>query len=178
MTYEIELRALLTEEKYKQLLSKFSAELKLIEQDTVHTTRYSPGDIRFRSSNKMMEIVQKQGDPTKLNRKEKVTPVKTKKEFEARQELLKKQGYKAHPSWVKHKAEFHYPYKGFDYLICLQHIEKFAHILEVEFMSKESDSGVHAPNIKAIIREFNLEPVEPKKFMKMIYKYRKVNKTV
>ena len=37
---------------------------------------------------------------------------------------------------IKHKQEFIYNFKGFDYIICLQYIEELAYILEVEYLGQ------------------------------------------
>ena len=92
------------------------------------------------------------------------------------QEALKKQGYKADPPWTKHKKEFIYPYGGFEYIVCLQHIENFAKILEVEFMDQMPDIEIHEPNIREVIKQLGLEPIDSAEFIKKIDKYIKDNK--
>jgi len=176
MMHEIELKALLTEGQYSNISKKLVSELKLINKETVHTTRYRPGDIRLRFSDKMFEMVEKQGDPTHGSRKEKVTKIKNREAFEFKKTELEKKGYKADPSWITHKQEFIYQYNGFEYTICLQHTENFAYILEVEFMSKEKDNGLHEPNIRAIMLKLGLEPIVPEDFNRKIQEYIEANK--
>ncbi len=174
MTHEIELKALLSEEQHKELIEKLSS-FKLINEDSIHTTRYRPGDIRLRFSKKMFEMVEKQGDVTQLSRKEIVTKIETKEEFEAKKKDLEESGFKADPSWIKHKKEFAYPYNGFEYIVCLQHIENFAYILEVEFMADEDDVELHEPNIRAIMMKLGVEIIEPEEFKNKIDEYIKAN---
>jgi adenylate cyclase class IV len=174
LTHEIELKALLTEEKYKELIGKLSS-FKLINEDTIHTTRYRPGDIRLRFSDKMFEIVEKQGDPTQISRKEIITKIAGKEEFEAKKKELEESGFKADPSWIKHKKEFAYPYNGFEYIVCLQHVENFAYILEVEFMADKDDVELHEPNIRAIMMRLGVELIEPEEFKNKIDEYIKAN---
>ena len=176
MVYEIELKALLTKEQYHGLLDRLTNEFKLINEDTIHTTRYRPGDIRFRYSPKICEIVQKEGDPTMICRKETREDVNDRDELRRREEALKAQDYKPDPPWIKHKKEFLYPYNGFDYVVCLQDIENFAYILEVEFMSNTPDLKTHEPNIRAVTKELSLEPIEPVEFLRMIQEYIETNR--
>ena len=174
MTHEIELKALLSEEKYKELIETLSS-FKLIDEDSIHTTRYRPGDIRLRFSKKMFEMVEKQGDITQISRKEIVTKIESKEEFEAKKKDLEESGFKADPSWIKHKKEFAYPYNGFEYIVCLQDIENFAYILEVEFMADEDETELHEPNIRAIMMKLGVEVIEPEDFKNKIDEYIKAN---
>jgi uncharacterized protein YjbK len=50
--YEIELKSLLTKEQYEQLSKILPEKMKKINEETIHTTRYRPGDIRLRHSDK------------------------------------------------------------------------------------------------------------------------------
>ena len=170
MVYEIELKAVLTKDQYHSLLERLSAEFQLINEDTIHTTRYRPGDIRFRTSPKICEIVQKEGDPTQICRYEHKDSM-DRERFESLKSLFESSGYKPDPPWVKHKKEFHYHYNGFNYVICLQDIENFACILEVEFMTKTPDVKTHEPNLRAIIKELGLEPIEPAEFLRLMQQY-------
>lgn len=73
--YEIELKALLSEEQYHRLYFELPQKMRMINEETIHTTRYRPGDIRLRHSDKTLEIVCKDGDPTKVCRKEVKIPL-------------------------------------------------------------------------------------------------------
>ncbi|MBW2996589.1 hypothetical protein KY332_04800 [Candidatus Woesearchaeota archaeon] len=176
MKHEIELKALLTPEQHKELIEKLSSEFKLINEESVHTTRYKPGDIRLRFSHNMFEMVEKQGDVSQGSRKEKVTKLNNKEELELKRKELEEKGYEAYPSWITHKKEFMYPYNGFDYTLCFQHTENFAHILEVEFMTEEDDSAIHEPNIRAIMMKLGVKPINPEEFKEMIKDYIDKNK--
>ncbi|MEE9526018.1 MAG: hypothetical protein V3V78_05425 [Candidatus Woesearchaeota archaeon] len=176
MKHEIELKALLTKEQHKELIEKLSSEFKLINKESVHTTRYKPGDIRLRFSNKTFEMVEKQGDVSQGSRKEKVTKLANKEEFELKKKELDEK-YEAYPSWITHKQEFIYPCNGFEYTLCFQHTENFAHILEVEYMSEEDDLAIHEPNIRTIMLKLGVSPINPEDFKKRIQEYIEKNKT-
>ncbi|MFH1398929.1 MAG: hypothetical protein ABIG95_02365 [Candidatus Woesearchaeota archaeon] len=173
--YEMEYKALLSKEQYTQLLNRLFAEKKLINADVIYTLKFKP-DLRLRHSPKIAEIVCKEGDPTKLCRKEISIPLRNKNEIEYFNQLFQLMGLEHDPPWIKHKHEFLYSYKGYDYIACVQHIENFAYILEVEFCSMTRHIGAHKDNIRAIIRELGCEPITPKEYTQKIEEYIKQNK--
>ena len=81
------------------------------------------------------------------------------------------EGMGADPKWVKHKQEFVTQISGYNYVICLQEIENFGYLLEVERMSEVNDSEIHVPNLQQIIKGFDLEPIEPKEFQAKVRDY-------
>lgn len=174
--YEIEMKALLSQKEYNRLYNELPNEMKLINEETINTTRYYPGDLRLRHSDKTIEVVCKEGDPTKICRKEVRIPLSSKEKLDHFAQVFELMELKTHPSWVKHKREFEYNFKGHNYIICLQHIENFAYILEVEFLSEKDDSDFHEPNLKAIIEELGCEPIDPEDFSTRISQYIKENK--
>jgi hypothetical protein len=56
--------------------------------------------------------------------------------------------------------------------VCLQHIENFAYILEVEFIADVNNFFTHEPNIREIIKELGCEPINPIDFLKRVDEYR------
>lgn len=174
--YEIEMKSILSKEKYEQLAKELPSKMKVINEEKIHTTKYTPGDIRLRYSDKMFEIVCKEGDATKVCRKEIRLPLHTKEQLDKFGEMLTLMNFKPDPSWTKNKIEFEYFLNGFPYVICLQNIENFQYILEVEHMSEKDDSEIHKPNLVKIIKELGCEPIEPKEFSKRIAKYIQENK--
>jgi hypothetical protein len=169
--YEIELKSLLTEEKYKQLQINLPKKFKIINEETIHTTRYKPGDIRLRHSDKTIEIVCKEGDPTKICRKEVKIPLASLKQLEYFKEVFSLINLRTDPPWTKNKWEFECRMGKFNYIICLQHIHNFAYILEVEFLSETDTSKIHEPNLKKILKELGCEPIDPKEFSERIKEY-------
>ncbi len=174
--YEIELKTLLTEEQFNRLHSELPKKMKLINTESIHTTRYRPGDVRLRHSDKTTEIVCKDKDPTTICRKEIVIPLGSIKELEHFSQMLDLLEFKPDPPWLKHKKEFEHRMNGYSYVVCLQHIEKFAYIMEVEFLSQNDDSAIHEPNLRRIIKELGCEPIEPKDFADRINQYIQTNR--
>lgn len=174
--YEIELKSLLTEEQYRKLKENLPQRMKVINLETIHTTRYRPGDVRLRHSDKTLELVGKQGDATQICRKEIKIPLASKEKIDHLAQVFSLLELQPDPPWTKHKVEFEHKYNGFTYIVCLQHIENFGYILEVEFLSPNDDSRIHEPNLRKIIDELGCKPIEPQEFSKKIEEYIKQNK--
>jgi len=174
--YEIELKAILTPEDYQRLYDELPQRMRLINEETIHTTRYRPGDIRLRHSDRTLEIVCKQADVTRVSRKEVRIPLATREKLDYFAQLLELSKFHPDPPWTKHKREFEYPFQGFTYIVCLQHIKNFAYILEVEFLSETDDAATHEPNLKAILTELGCEVINPPEFHTRIEEYIATNK--
>jgi len=176
MVFEIEMKALLSEEQYNQLKQELPQRMCQINEDTIHTTRFRPGDVRLRHSNKIKEVVCKEGDATTVSKKEISLVLPTTEHLEKLAQIFEILGLKSYPSWISHKQEFEYEFNGYNYVVCLQHIENFAYILEVEFISEDDDKHIHEPNLKAIIKELGCEPINNEQFSEQIKKYIEENK--
>ncbi len=174
--YEIELKSLLSKEQYDRLHAELPKKMKMINEETIHTTRYRPGDTRLRHSDKTTEIVCKEGDPTKICRKEVKIPLVSKEKLDYFAQVFDLLNMKFDPPWIKDKREFEYSVNGFNYIICLQHIHNFAYILEVEFLSDTDTSQIHEPNLRKIMAELGCEPIEPKDFSERIKQYIETNR--
>ncbi len=170
------MKALLSEDQYQELYRTLPQKMQEINTETIHTTRYRPGDVRLRKSPKTLELVCKEGDVTKIARKEIKIPLDSTETVDHMAFVLDMLQFKADPPWTKHKKEYTFHYRGFDYVVCLQHIEKFAYILEVEFLSDKDDSAIHEPNLRAIIKYLGAEPINPQDFSEKIKRYIKENK--
>jgi len=166
--FEIELKSLLTKEEYDRLFNELPKKAKLINEETINTTRYRPGDVRLRHSDKTLEVVCKEGDPTKICRREVVIPLADKNQIDHFAQVFDLLQFKPDRPWEKYKLEFEHDYNGFKYILCLQNIKDFAYILEVEFISEEDTSHIHEPNLRAIISNLGLEPIEPAEFTRRI----------
>jgi hypothetical protein len=173
--YEIELKSILDRKGYNHLRLELPRRMKPLNEEIIHTTRYRPGDVRLRYSNKRAEIVCKEGDPTKICRLETRITLASKEALQPIHNLLSTLGYRPDPPWTKHKIEFEQRLKGFRYIICLQDIKDFTFLLEVEHLSLKDDSRVHEPNLKSIIRNLGLEPINPEEFTKRIENYIRTN---
>ena len=174
--YEIELKALITKEQYEKFSETLPKEYTKINDDLIHSTRYRPGDIRLRYSNRIFELVHKSGDPTYIVRKETKLSFDNKEDFDKMCDLFNELNLQQDPPWVKLKQEFEIQLDGFKYIICLQNIKDFAYIIEVEYLSETEDYIVHERNIRSIFKRLNIEPIDPKDFNDRITKYIVANK--
>ncbi|MBW3003506.1 hypothetical protein KY328_03525 [Candidatus Woesearchaeota archaeon] len=166
---EIEIKALLTKEKYDELKLFLNEEYKKVNQDKITTFRFRPKDVRVRYSDKINEIVFKDGDPTVHARDEVSVNLGSVDDCHRMIEILRMLGFKDDPSWVKVKDEFIVERCGYEYTLSLQFIENFAYILEAEIMA--DDASLHVPVLKEILRSLGCEPIEPEEFKEKIKDY-------
>jgi hypothetical protein len=171
MTKEIEIRALLTKEKYEQLKSLLPQKFKQITEDKVTTIKFQPPDVRIRFSDNFQEIVYKSGNSTHDSRKEISVKLNSKEDCEKMIEILRNTGLKEEPQWFQHKQEFLYDNK---YTLSLQHIKNFAYILEAEII--DEDETLHLPILKQILTNLGCEPIDKEQFKVKIEEYIKNNK--
>ena len=170
--YEIEIKALITKEMYEQFALVLPKKYKLLSEETTMTFRYRPYDIRLRSSDKeTYEFIYKEGDPTTLSRKEIIVPLPSEQSLKNMRIVLSNIGFKQDPPCKKHKIEVEYPFNGFNYIVCAQHIENFAFLLEVEHLSDKDDSQIHRPNLVQIIENLGAKPINPEDFSQKINEY-------
>lgn len=169
-TFEIELKAILSFEQYQRLLVELPKRMQFLKKDTVYTTRYRPGDVRLRKSSLGFELVCKQGDVTDMTRKEMCIPLSP-DQAEGISHVFDVLGFKSDPSWTQHKTAFQTKVGDFTYSVCLQHIEQFAYLLEVEHLSTHNDSAIHEPVIRTIIEQAGCKPLNPIEFSRQIEQY-------
>lgn len=173
--YEIEMKALLSQEQYDSLRLELPKHNKLVTKETLHTKKFKTredNDIRLRYSEQRYELVYKKGHATDLARKEITIKLASKQELDNFATVLRILDFAEDPSWITHRMDFEYPYEGHIYSVSLQDTENFAKILEVEFASiNEEDIGLHEKKIKAIITKLGCEPIKPQEFSEQINKY-------
>jgi len=176
--YEIEIKAVMNKDKYEELdrLLKSDSRFKMINKESINTEFYKADndkiDVRLRYSDKSMEIVCKKGLVTKNVRKEIKIPLPTIEHINHFRQIFDLLPVVSNPQTLKHKQEFLYNYGGYDYIICLQHIENFAYLLEVEFLSKTDNSAIHEKNLLDILKEFGLDVIDNEKFLIRVEDYK------
>jgi len=175
--YEIELKSLLDKEIYKFIKEKFAADQKFKHHNTerIETSFFKDdlkNDIRLRISDKTCELVYKKGLVNEFVRKEIKIPLAHSQKLEYLDEIFHNLEVRPERGTIKHKFEYLYNYNGYDYVVCLQYLEDFAYILEIEYLAKnETEAELHVPNIKNIFQELNLQIINGEKFMERVYRY-------
>jgi hypothetical protein len=169
--FEIELKSLLSEEQYKRLEDELPKKYKLINEDTIHTTKYAPGDYRLRHSDKVYEFINKEGYITSICRKKYKTTLNSMEELNSYIAVFENMELKPYKPWTKYKREFECKLGEHIYVICLQNIHGFAYILKVEYLSDEENKEVHEPNLRKIISDLGCEPITPKEFLDKLTEY-------
>lgn len=178
--YEIELKAILSKEKYEEInkILNSNQKYRLFNTETIKTTFYKSdgekNDIRLRKSDKTIEIVYKRGLMTKICRQELRIPLVSVEKLEYFGRVFDALPLEKQRPTIKHKQEFSYHFNGYDYVICLQYLEELAYILEVEFLGEsEEESKIHEPNLHAILKELGLSLIDGEKYTKRVNDYKK-----
>jgi adenylate cyclase class IV len=175
--FEIELKALLDKNKHAELdkLLEQDQKFKHFNTESIRTSFFKDpqrNDVRLRISDKTCELVYKKGLVREFCRKEIKIPLANKEKLDYLMEIFNNLQINPERGTLKHKKEYIYHYKGYDYIVCLQHLEDFAYLLEVEFLADtEEEAEIHVPNIKEIITELELKVIDGDKFMERIYDY-------
>ncbi|MBT3814297.1 AAA family ATPase [Candidatus Woesearchaeota archaeon] len=172
--HEIEIKCLLTPEEYRCLDRELNEGYQPLCKETVETLKFTPGDHRVRireGETTKYEVVIKEGDVVDHVRTEYSIHLEDEIMAEQVREGFASEGMGTDPKWVKHKQEFAAQMGGYDYVICLQEIENFGYLLEVEKMSSVDDSHIHVPNLKQIISNLGLEPIGPHEFQERVKDY-------
>jgi hypothetical protein len=172
MVKEVEIKSLLTEDKYKYLKTLLPHKFTKIDEDKVTTIKFRPADVRVRYSDKMREVVFKgKDDPAAIERNELSISLKDQEDCDKMISLLEGVGLSQHPSWTTHKQEFILTLDEHEYTLSLQHIEKFAYILEAEILTDNPEK--HIPKLKSILSGLGCEPIDPEDFREKVEEYRK-----
>ena len=175
--YEIELKALLNEAEYKRIdnLLANDSRFKLFNTESIKTSFFKDrekNDVRLRLSDKTCEFVYKKGLVKEYCRLEIKIPLQNKETLEHFIKVMRLLPLHAERGTLKHKKEYLYNYKGYDYVVCLQYLENFAYILEVEFLAETQDeSEMHIKNIQEIFDDLKVTVIDGEKFMDRVYQY-------
>jgi adenylate cyclase class IV len=182
--YEIELKAIFDKAKYDELdkLLNGDEKFKPLNKESITTEFFKADqdktDVRLRNSDKTIEIVCKKGLVTRSCRKEIRIPLESMDHLNHFCMIFDLLPLTKNPQTLKHKQEFLYNFNGYDYVVCLQHIENFAYLMEVEFMAEQDDSEIHEPNLLGILVEFGLKLIDDAKFLKRVEDYKKGINTI
>jgi len=170
MIKEIEVKALLSKNKYEELKKELPLRFSHKLTDSVKTVKFKP-DIRVRYSEKRKEIVFKgKDDPSKEVCEEITISLGSLEDCEKMITMLRGLGLKEHPSWMTHRDEFSTVINGQEYSLSLQHIPNFAYILEAEAMAENEDK--HLPILREIISSLGCKPLDKEEFTEKVMEYR------
>lgn len=175
--YEIELKGVLDKNLYDQLAQKFEQDerFKLINTESIKTKFFKDdkyNDVRLRLSDKTCELVYKKGLVKEFCRREIKIPLANKDKLDFLLEILRNLQLRPERGTMKHKKEYLYNYNGHDYVVCLQYLENFAYILEIEYLADDiNETDIHIPNIKNIFAELGIKVIDGEKFMQRVCDY-------
>ncbi|MBU2562002.1 MAG: hypothetical protein KKD17_06935 [Nanoarchaeota archaeon] len=166
---EVEIKALLTEERYRYLKTLLPHKFRKVYEDNITTVKFRPHDVRVRYSDRVREVVLKDVDPTKVSRNELTIRLNTVDDCHKMIALLESVGLQQHPSWTTERADFVCEKDCHEYTLSLQHIPNFAYLLEAEIMTDEPHK--HIPNLKKILSNLGCEPLDADQFKARINEY-------
>ena len=121
-------------------------------------------------------MVCKDGDATKMCRKELKLSFDTQEEFDNMSNIFKELRIQNDSVLLTHKQDFEYILDDIKYTISLQDIKNFAYVLEVEISTDDPNMPLHEKNIRTIFKELKVQAIEPKEFNDKITRYMWQNK--
>lgn len=167
---EVELRSLITEEKFSYLLDFFKKEAKYLGEDYQETYYFdSPQDLRIQKNNNFSKIWLKKGNMHDEQREE--IEIKFKKEdFPNLENLFLTLGYKVNIKWFRTRHTFLWD----DISVMLDYTKGYEYIIELEILSDEIDKEKSLKKLKEKMSELNIS-ITPKEEFNKKYTYYKNN---
>ena len=150
---EVELKVIISEEKYKELLEFFNKEGEFVKKD-YQETYYFEGDedLRIQKNDYFGKIVWKSGKIHDHHREE-IEVKFDKEDFEKMEKLFGFIGYLVEIKWFRNRHEF----KWKDIDITVDNTKGYAHIIELEKMSTEENKLKTEELLKERLKELGLE---------------------
>ncbi len=165
---ECEVRALITEEQYKALLSRLKKESEdLGEEEQVTYYFDSKEDLRIQQNTHYAKVWLKKGELHDDHREEIEIKV-PREDFEKLEQLFLALGYNVSIKWFRKRHSF----KWHDIDIALDHTRGYGFILEVEKITTVATQEETVAYLKAYLNELGLAPT-PKEEFDLKYQYYK-----
>ncbi|MBI2671885.1 CYTH domain-containing protein [Candidatus Woesearchaeota archaeon] len=163
---EVEVRSLISEERYKELIEFFKKECEIIKEDK-HETYYfdCEEDLRIYRTNSNSIVLLKKGKVHDYFREE--IEIKFKREdFEELEKLFSNLGFNVAVKWFRKRLEF----KWQDINVCLDYTKGYGYIIELEKMSDENEKETILNELKDKLKTLNIKITSKEEFNKK-YEY-------
>lgn len=167
MIKEVEIRSLITKERYDQLLDFFGRNGELVKVDD-QVTCYFDGDADFRiqQNNFFSKVTSKKGKVHDEHREE--IEIKFKKEdFEKLERLFRALGYDIEIKWFRKRHKF--SWQGIT--VCVDDTKGYGYIIELEKMSDDEEKELK--NLKEKLKSLKIELTPRQEFEKKFEYYKK-----
>jgi len=166
---EIEIRSFISEKQYKQLLSYFKSNSKLITDDIQETLYYDcPQDLRIQKNKYFSKIWLKKGNIHDDSREE--IEIHTDiDDFDELKKLFETLGYGIDIKWLRERKEF----KWNDINVCLDYSKGYGYIIELEVMGREEEREEVLKMLRGKLKELGIEETSKEEFNKEYENYKK-----
>ena len=167
---EVELRALIDEKKYHQLIDFFTHEAKLIKEDN-QTTHYFTWehDLRIQKNDFFSKIWMKKWQIHDDHREE--IEIKCDKgDFEKLEQLFLGLWYDTEIIWLRKRFQF--DWDGID--VSLDYTKGYGYIIELELLSTEEDKNTHLEILRKKFEKLEIA-ITPKDEFNQKYEFYKKN---
>lgn len=171
---EVEVRAFINDEKYKELESYFEKNAKLITEDE-QETHYLSGekDIRIQKNKNYAKIWMKHGQIHDDFREE--IEIKTEKEnFGELEKLFRALDYSTEIKWFRKRKEYIWE----DITVCLDNTKGYGKIIELEKMTNDKQKEQIHEFLKSKLSELKVELTPKEEFKNKYEDYKKNWKTL
>ncbi|MBX4196347.1 CYTH domain-containing protein [Candidatus Pacearchaeota archaeon] len=167
---EVEIRSLISQDKYDELISFFKQNSEFLGEDYQETHYFdSDQDLRIQKNNTFSKVWLKKGKIHDDHREE--IEIKCKKEdFEKLESLYHALGYKVSIKWFRNRHSF--DWNGI--VVALDHTKGYGHIIELEILSDEENKEKNLKLLKEKLASLNI-PLTPKEQFDVHFKNYKEN---
>lgn len=157
---EVEIRALVTKEKYAELRERLDAECEFSGEE--HQVSYyfdAPVDLRAQESDTYSKIWMKSGAMHEGSRKELELQF-AKQDIAVAKELFTALGFPVNIIWDRKRRT----YRSDDITICLDDTKGYGYIIEVELMSNEGEEGASRERLLALFKKYAVDETPKAEF--------------
>ncbi len=161
---EVEFRACLDENKYKEIMEFFDSKGEFIFDGERVTTKYGPADVRIREDWNGTSLMLKVGGINELQREEYKVNIDSSSEMMKIIEIL---GLKYVHSWKTIRKKF--KFKGFN--VCIDDISGFMKTIEIEKVCSIDEAENCKREIQELFDSLDLKAIDPEWFNNEIKKY-------
>jgi predicted adenylyl cyclase CyaB len=170
MNIEVELRAFITEERYRELLNFFKQNSKLIKEDYQETFYFDcPEDLRIQRNNTYSKIWLKKGNLHDSQREE-IEIKFDRDQFEELEKLFLALGRQVEIKWFRKRFQFNW--EGIN--VSLDHTLGYGYIIELEIISNNEHKDEALLQIQEKLRILNVD-ITPKEEFNEKYQFYKAN---
>ncbi len=164
---EVEIKSLITKEKYEELLKFFERNATLTKEDYQETFYFDENsNLRIQRGTSSAKLWHKSGNVHDEFMEE--IEIETKRDdFEKLEKFLNKLGHNVKIKWFRKRKQF--DWKGIE--VCLDYTKGYGYIIEIEIMSSEEEKEKNLAILKQKFGELNIEITPKEEFKKKYENY-------